>query len=79
MADSIAHLKAQQAAHEEKTEANIEQMQRSISEAGFRQNNYELKVDAFKVVLDKFDQSLAELEAQHTSSVAQAIEKTNKI
>ena len=30
-------------------------MQRNISEANFRQNNYELKVDAFKTVLDKLD------------------------
>ena len=54
-------------------------MQRSIVEADFKQTNYESKVDAFKAVLDKLDQNLAELERQHTSSVAQAVEKTSKI
>lgn len=54
-------------------------MQRGIDEARFRQTNFENKVDGFKTMLDKFDETLKTLTETHKASVEQAIGKTQVI
>ena len=72
-------LKADHLAHEARVEAQLKQMNRTIEDAGFKQKNFEQKVETFKSVLDKFDQSLAVLEAQHKTAVNEAQEQTKKV
>jgi hypothetical protein len=76
MKDQISQLKGEQAAFKDKINATVNFMQRGIDEARFRQTNFENKVDGFKSVIDKFDETLKTLAEMHKSSVEQAIGKT---
>ena len=54
-------------------------MTRTIEEAGFKQTNYEHKVETFKAVLDKVDENLAVLEAAHKKAVNEAQDQSKNV